>query len=884
MDFPAVLSLRKFLLAFIAITVESTMPNNNRMPMSLICPGSTRCMHYYYLSTKAKRYTSAVSVTDAMHRTAWVNTIQTSIHSKSRRHTRHSLNQLAPLWYLPKFDLTSQLSPTHNALRMTSSITKQHILPDFIQSTMGDEERAAYHELAILSAKIRALDEIYYGGGSNNNSHNGVSEVSDDEYDALARRETELCTLYPHLLLLLEEESGLGPMTTRFGGRVGQYYEQVEENSSPGGSDDTTNEVVKRPKPRKVTTSSTKRIKRRHLQYAPMQSLDNAMDDVEAVAWFNRVRKLLSVFDKADTGDKSDIAIKAAEKYPIRIMAEPKIDGLSLSLRFQLRQSESPSSGIVYDFVWGATRGDGTQGEDVTEAVQSAWMRNNSLSTSQSEDDHFIVPKSFSISALSSSAEVVDPPSILEIRGEVVLPQKAFDEFVATTTNTAKSTISRSFSNARNAASGILLRSKEPTSPDEIERTQFLQSHLQFYAYDVVALDPEAGNHHVWPSTIVGSSGITMREFLTSCGFHVPSPFMSETLDISNDTELHATDVPNLLNYHRKCMSTRDDINAHNPAQHLTQPSFPYKIDGVVYKLASLHHRTICGSSSRTPRWAIAHKFPPLSAVTRLLDIEVQVGRTGALTPVAILDPVDLGGVMVARASLHNFHFARKMLLLSKSALLSNNSDETNDNGTEVLKVKKGISVLVSRAGDVIPQVMKRVFDDDDEEGVIDSATAAEDIISLESPHICPACGSPTTYEFVRMPPKKEKISSKATSIDEETMSLDGAETNDAESGQILRCSGPQLLCHPRAMNALAYAYSRPGLDVKGLSKSKLNQLFEAGIISFPSDLFTFFGAEDEGRDEGRFATPLLLQCTSLLSFFPSYRPQNSLDWQCSIE
>ena len=509
MDFPAVLSLRKFLLAFIAITVESTMPNNNKMPMSLICPCSTRCMHYYYLSTKAKRHTSAVSVTDAMHRTAWVNTIQTSIYSKSRRHTRHSPLQLAPLW--PQFVLTSQLSSTHNALRMTSSFTKQHILPDFIQSTMGDEERAAYHELAILSVKIRALDEIYYGG-SNNNNNNGVSEVSDDEYDALARREAELCALYPHLLLLLEEESGLGPMTTRFGGRVGQYYEQVEGNSSPGGSDVTV-KVVETPKPRKVTTSSAKRIKLRHLQHAPMQSLDNAMDDVEAVAWINRVRKLLVAFNKADTKDKAGIASKAAEKYPIQIMAEPKIDGLSLSLRFQLRQPESPSkSDFVYDFVWGATRGDGTQGEDVTEAVQSAWMRNNSLSTSQSEDDHFIVPKSFSISALSSSAEVVDPPSILEIRGEVVLPQKAFDEFVATTTNTANSTISRSISNARNAASGILLRSKEPTSPDEIERTQFLQSHLQFYAYDVVALDPEAGNHHVWPSTIVGSSGITMRE------------------------------------------------------------------------------------------------------------------------------------------------------------------------------------------------------------------------------------------------------------------------------------------------------------------------------------------------------------------------------------
>jgi DNA ligase (NAD+) len=732
-----------------------------------------------------------------------------------------------------------------------SSTTQHEIFPDSLQTMLSDEERAIYHELTLLSAKIRTLDEIYYGGNTNNN--NGSLEVSDDEYDALARREAELCTLYPDLLQLLENDSGLGKLATRFGGRVGQMYEEIEKNLSGSDVDDVE---VKTLKPKKFSSSSVKRDKRRHLQNAPMQSLDNAMDDVQVVAWLNRIRKLLSASEKADTEGEAANDNKVAEKIPIQVIAEPKIDGLSLSLRFQCRQSDSPNE-IVYDFVWGATRGDGTQGEDVTEAVQSAWMKNG-IPSNSSLDDHFSVPKSFTIPTLSGNAKTVDPPLIIEIRGEVVLPQKAFDEFVENATNTANSTL-RTFSNARNAASGILLRSKEPTSQDEIERTKFLQSRLQFYAYDVVSAESEPVHQHAWPWTIVGNSGLTMREFLTSIGFQIPSPVVIESLDITIDSEINVADVPNLLNYHRNFMSIRDRSEAHKQSSEMTQPTFPYKIDGVVYKLVSFHQRTVCGSSSRTPRWAIAHKFPPLSAITRLLNMEVQVGRTGALTPVAILDPVDLGGVMVARASLHNFHFARKMLLPNRATSGLSDSDEIDGKCIRVMNVKKGVSVLVSRAGDVIPQVMKRVFDDDDEEEAIDEATHSDDIISLETPRSCPACGSPTSFEFVRMPVKKKKTNSKTQNegVSMQTMSADNEESTDAESGQVLRCSGPQLLCQPRAMNALAYAYSRPGLDVKGLSKSKLNQLFEAGIIRFPSDLFSYFGVEDEGG-EGRHNITIL--------------------------
>ena len=151
---------------------------------------------------------------------------------------------------------------------------------------------------------------------------------------------------------------------------------------------------------------------------------------------------------------------------------------------------------------------------------------------------------------------------------------------------------------------------------------------------------------------------------------------------------------------------------------------------------------------------------------------------------------------------------------------------------------------------------------------------------------MCPACGSPTSFEFVRVPPKKSRTSAKIPDKDPslQIINVDDGESFGEDSGQVLRCSGPQLLCQPRAINALAYAYSRQGLDVKGLSKSKLKQLFEEGIIRFPSDLFTFFGVEDEGG-EGNLSTPLFDACHCgifCLRHFHCLRC--CFDWQCSIE
>ena len=212
-------------------------------------------------------------------------------------------------------------------------------------------------------------------------------------------------------------------------------------------------------------------------------------------------------------------------------------------------------------------------------------------------------------------------------------------------------------------------------------------------------------------------------------------------------------------------------------------------MDGVVHKVSQLDLRTLLGTTNRSPRWAVAHKFPSETALTSLVGLEIQVGRTGALTPVAILEPVDIAGVSVKRATLHNFGFLQQLM-----------------GGTSI---PRGTKVLVRRAGDVIPQVVQRVLDKDD-------ATASDsNVISLEAPDKCPACGSPTAVI--------------------ETL---GNNTNSTTQGQVVRCVGPSLSCPPRAVGALAHAFCRDALDAKGLSEARIQQLMDASLLQTPADLF----------------------------------------------
>ena len=241
----------------------------------------------------------------------------------------------------------------------------------------------------------------------------------------------------------------------------------------------------------------------------------------------------------------------------------------------------------------------------------------------------------------------------------------------------------------------------------------------------------------------------------------------------------------------------------------------------------------LIGSSSRYPRWAIAHKFPAQCTVTKLRKVEVQVGRTGALTPVAVLDPVDLGGVIVSRASLHNFQFARSIL----------EADEfVQEDGSMTYGIISGTSVMISRAGDVIPQVLRRISSQTEETVDLEK----DDYISLRPPEKCPACGSPTYVDTLNT-----KTTGNETSI-EAGFNILNTTSNEASStvGQVLRCGGPQLLCPPRAIGALAHAYSREGLDIVGLSEGKLLQLMNASLIQIPADIFKILDSNSTMKNE----------------------------------
>jgi NAD-dependent DNA ligase len=166
---------------------------------------------------------------------------------------------------------------------------------------LSKEEKSIYQELFRLSERIRVLDAAYYSRDTNKSTD---LEISDDEYDALARKEAELCTAHPHLLAYLERETGLGNKATRFGGRVGQLY--ADGNEKDGNLDKKTKKATRSP--------VKKRLKRQHLSNAPMQSLDNAMDEVEAVAWLNRVRRLLLSAKQYQSEDED---VSGLREFPI---------------------------------------------------------------------------------------------------------------------------------------------------------------------------------------------------------------------------------------------------------------------------------------------------------------------------------------------------------------------------------------------------------------------------------------------------------------------------------------------------------------------------------------------------------------------------------------
>lgn len=404
----------------------------------------------------------------------------------------------------------------------------------------------------------------------------------------------------------------------------------------------------------------------------PMLSLDNAFTDEDVSEFTDRIRRFLGL---------------SAEEELI-ITAEPKIDGLSLSLTYENGR-----------LIRGATRGDGRVGEDVT-----ANARTLSDVPDQLQGDGW--------------------PSRIEIRGEVYMSNADFAALNAQEEAAGR----KLYMNPRNAAAGGL-RQKDPSVT--------AQRPLKFYAY-------------AWGevSADFADTQLEAVEALAAWGFQ------------TNDLFRGHADVSGLLEAYRDMVERRAALG--------------YDIDGVVYKVNRLDWQSRLGQVSRFPRWAIAHKFPAEKAITTLEAIDIQVGRTGSLTPVARLSPITVGGVVVSNATLHN------------------------EEEIERLDVRVGDQVEIQRAGDVIPQVL-RVIDPD-------RVGRAE---PFQMPETCPECGSAAVREV----DDKGKVDVRR------------------------RCTGG-LICPAQAIERLKHFVSRKALDIDGLGAKQIELFFERGIVSAPQHIF----------------------------------------------
>jgi NAD-dependent DNA ligase len=728
------------------------------------------------------------------------------------------------------------------------------------------EKEKVYNELKSVSELLRQQDEIYYNNNikiqqivkksgrksSKSGSGSGYIQLqpypqpmSDDEYDALVALEEQLCQQYPDVYERLQKESPYGTMVTRFNGRVGiastSYTTDTIDSTGlstiPGINDDTlahSNEeelddgiTLDKLKQNEIESAAQviqqqqqSRLKRTHLR--PMLSLDNVNDKTQLFAWLERIRKkIMNAMDKDrvdldDTvGEDDDDIVESISPVSFTIITEPKLDGVSLNIRYVLLNDL-----CTYQLQYATTRGDGKKGTDVTSAIVGKDGTTNIISS---------IPYAFQIpSTISTSTLIQYWPKEIEVRGEIILPQSIFQQLqnVSTTsldnddgtTGTGTTTIA-SFSNARNAASGILLRKDDVIGSND-DMTNDLRSKLRFYAYDII-VDP---TYDIATITPVGGS---IRELLRIFGFNVPQPCVSTTLTVqpnnvsnSDNDEINSngpwteSDISNMLQYHNDLKSYRESkISDKDSTTKVTMKNQfeydwgDYDMDGCVHKVLDESLRTLLGTSNRAPRWAVAHKFPPTIAITELIQIDVQVGRTGAITPVAILKPVDIDGVTVQRATMHNFYHMQNILCHPN-------------------RVINGTKVLVRRAGEVIPQVVSRVFPMTEAELLLLELDPSK-CIPIEIPSHCPACGSVAINEY-----NKNNTSSSSTTV-----------------GTVTRCSGPSLLCPPRAIAALQHAFSRDALDITGLSEARIEQLIENGSLHVPSDLFDLVNNEEKVKE-----------------------------------
>ncbi len=411
----------------------------------------------------------------------------------------------------------------------------------------------------------------------------------------------------------------------------------------------------------------------------PMLSLGNAFEDADVTEFDARIRKYLG--------------IGASE--PLDYTAEPKIDGLSLSLRYEEGQ-----------LVHAATRGDGAMGENVTENARSI-------------DE---IPQ-----------EIGGAPKVLEVRGEVYMSHADFEALNARQAAAGD----KSFANPRNAAAGSL-RQLDP----RITRAR----PLRFFAYAWGELSAPLAETQMAAIKRLEAFGFTINALTTIC------------------------DGPeSLIAHYRRIEEQRATLG--------------YDIDGVVYKVNRLDLQARLGFRATTPRWAVAHKFPAELAWTRLEAIDIQVGRTGALSPVARLHPVTVGGVVVSNATLHNEDYIHGR----------DSKGETIRGGKDI---RIGDWVQVYRAGDVIPKVAD-----------VDLSKRPEDSEPYAFPTKCPECGSDAIRE---------------------------------EGDAVRRCTGG-LICPAQAMEKLRHFVSRKAFDIEGLGAKQIEMFYDDPDLPIraPVDIFT---------------------------------------------
>jgi DNA ligase (NAD+) len=401
--------------------------------------------------------------------------------------------------------------------------------------------------------------------------------------------------------------------------------------------------------------------------------------------------------------------LKLSEDEKLAFSAEPKIDGLSMSLRYE-----------GGELVTAATRGDGAEGEDVTANIRTL------------ED----VPKKL---------KGRNVPDICEVRGEVYMTKHAF----LALNERQKAAGDTIFANPRNSAAGSL-RQKDPKVT--------ASRPLGFFAY-------AWGEMSAMPADT--QSG--MIKWFEACGFKT-NPL----------TKLCRT-TEELIAFHRKIEEERAELD--------------YDIDGVVYKVDHIDWQERLGFVSRTPRWGIAHKFPAERAITILKDIEIQVGRTGALTPVGKLDPVGVGGVIVQNVTLHNEDYIKGI----------GGDGEPLRDGRDI---RIGDTVIVQRAGDVIPQVVDVVID-----------KRPKNAKPYHFPKKCPC--------FLHTDLVRE-------------------ETATGEEGARTRCTG-EFACPYQKVQHLMLFVSRRAFDIEGLGEKQIELFFEKDWVKEPADIFTL---ERKHRDQ----------------------------------